>query len=170
MQLHAADTGKLVRSLKLNSPAGALAFSPNGKMLAALCWNGDVLILEPDLPKQLHKFAVQGHNPDRSGPMPDGVAFAGNEHLAVVSGSATLRARDRNERPVVVASSSKVELFDTKAWKLIRTFTAEDNQIKCVAASPDGKLLAVGCGRTNFLPGKIRVFEVQSGKLVKELD
>ena len=102
--------------------------------------------------------------------MPDGVAFAGNEHLAVVSGSTTVGKRNLNDRLGVLRSSSKVELFDTKKWKTIRTFPAEDNQINCVAGSPDGKLLAVGCGRTNFLPGKIRVFEVQTGKLVKELD
>ncbi len=102
--------------------------------------------------------------------MPDGVAFAGNEHLAIVSGSTTVGARHKNERPGVLASSSKVELFDTKEWKTIRTFNAEDNQINCVAGSSDGKLLAVGYGRTNLWPSKIRVFEVSTGKLVKELD
>ena len=169
LQLHASDTGKLVRSIKLESPTGSVKFSPDGKMLAALCWNGDVLILAPDLSKQIHKFRVAPHNADR-GRVPDGIAFVGDEHLAVVSGITRVLKRDASARVEVLSSSSKVELFDTEAWKTVHTFASEKNQINCVAGSPDGKLLAVGYGWTNFLPGKIRVFEVKIGKRVAEID
>ena len=150
LQLHATDTGKLVKSLPLDSPAGALRFAPDGKRLAAHCWNGEVLILEPDLSKQTRKFRVRMHEGDPKC-MPNGLAFAGNGHLAVVS------------------SSHKVELFGTKAWKSIHSFTDEKTPANCVAASPDGKRLAVGYGQAMVTAGEIRVFEVATGKLLAKV-
>jgi WD40 repeat protein len=163
LQLHAAGTGKLVKAIKLDSPAGALTFSPDGKLLAVHCWDGEVLILAPDLAKHIHALKVQ-QPPKHVARMPvgGGVAFAGNGHLAVVSGSL------------------QVELFDTSEWKQVRTFGRQkdekingvvaDHVINSIAASPDGRWLAAGYGRTNNAPGKIRVFEVRTGNTVVELD
>jgi WD40 repeat protein len=150
VQLHASDTGKLVKSFKLDSPAGALRFSPNGKMLAALCWGGTLLILEPDLSKQILSKQVHTFTVEKYGGFADAVAFVGDGHLAVLS------------------SDTAVELLDTKEWKSVRTFEEKKNRVNCLAGSPDGKLLATGFGVTGHSPGFVRVWEVDSGKLVKE--
>ena len=70
IQLHAADTGKLVNSMKLKSAVGAIQFSPNGKLLAAVCRDGAVLILQPDLSKQIRALQVQPFKLEQYGPFP----------------------------------------------------------------------------------------------------
>jgi WD40 repeat protein len=149
--LHDSNTGKLVESLKLDSPAQNLAFSPDRKMLAALCWDGTLLILEPDLSKQILAKQIFAFNVEKYGWFPHAVAFVGNGHLAVLS------------------SDTKIELLDTKEWKSRRAFGEPKNRLNCLAGSPDGKLLAAGFGRTGLLPGFVRVWEADTGKLVKEL-
>lgn len=150
IQLHATDTGKLVRSMKLESHATAVSFSPNGKMLAVNCFDGTVLILKTDLTEKINTFKVQGH--DNAQRILQAVTFAGDEHLAVV------------------ANYSRIELFDTKEWKSIRTFEGGKDRVNCVTATPDGKLLAAGFGVTASSPGRVRVFDVKTGKLVVELE
>jgi WD40 repeat protein len=165
MQLHAADTGKLVKSMKLDSPVNAMAFSPDGKLLAGLCWDGTLLILQPDLSKQVLSKHVFDFSSKNYGQFPYAVAFVGNGHLAVF------------------ASDTKIQLLDTKEWKSVRTFEGPKDvvitrngktgtckvRVNCVAATPDGRLLAAGYGETRFTPGSVSVWEAATGKLVKEL-
>jgi WD40 repeat protein len=146
LQLHASDTGKLVNVLKLESPAGNLRFSHDGKLLAALCLDGTLLVLEPNLSKRIHVLKVLGKKES-----PHLFAFIGKGHLAVPSGA------------------GKIELFDTKEWKSVRTFENKDDPVNCVAASPDGKLIAAGFGATGQSPGFVRIWDVATGNLVKEL-
>src|SRR5205823_1400568 len=118
-------------------------------------------ILAPDLSRRIHALKVE-EPLERTGRIPEGVAFAGNEHLAVVAGS------------------FEVVVFDTREWKAVRKFGLQENKvvngvvrdhvINSIAASPDGQWLAAGYGRSNNSPGKIRIFEVKTGKTVAELD
>jgi WD40 repeat protein len=147
IQLYGADSGKLIRSLNTTSPIGAMRFSPSGKFLAALCWDGQVLIIESDLSRVANKVAVKGYQV-----CPHDLAFGGNNWLAVISGS------------------NKVEIFGTKEWKSTGPFDWEGKKINCVAASPDGELLVMGFGEGSRVPGKVRVLEIKTGKLIAELD
>ncbi len=142
IQLHAADTGKLVRSLPIDSPVGALRFSPDGKALAALCRDGKILFLEPDLTKKSIPIAVAANQSTR-----ECLAFVGNEYLALFTDT---------ER-------SKIGLYDLQEWKLRHSFEKKGRWTNCLAGSPDGKLLAAG------VPGSVCIWEADSGKLVKEL-
>lgn len=150
LQVHAADTGKLTASMNLDSPATALKYSPNGKMLAALCLDGTVLILATDLSKSVESLKVEKHQNGYQSPQ--SVVFPNNETLAVINGS------------------NKIEFFDTKNWKSIRTVSVIRNQVNCIASSPNGELVAAGLGRYCTYPTQVRVYEVKSGKLVAELD
>ncbi len=152
IRLHAADTGKLSASMKLDSPATALKYSPNGKLLAALCFDGTVVILAPDLSKSVHNLRVEKQKEGGGYQSPLSMVFPDNESLAVIS------------------DSRKIELFGTNDWKPIRTLSVEKNQINCLASSPDGKLIVAGLGRQNMYPTKVHVYEVKTGKLVAELD
>jgi hypothetical protein len=152
IQLHAAETGKLVASTKLDSPATALKYSPNGKTLAALCRDGTVLILATDLSKSVHSLKVAKHRDGWGSQSPQSMVFPSNEILAVVS------------------ASQNIEFFETKEWKSVNTITVEKNQVNCIASSPDGKLIAAGLGRQLVYPTKVHVYEIKAGKLIAELD
>jgi WD40 repeat protein len=151
LQLHDADTGKLVKALKIESAVGVIRFSPNGKLLAAICQDGTLLILQPDLSGQIFSTQVERFAFEKYGGFPRAIAFVGDGHLAVL------------------ASYSTIELFDTKEWKSIRTFAEKTDRVNCVAASPDGKLLAAGFGLTGRSPGFVRIWNTENGELVKEL-
>jgi hypothetical protein len=149
LQCHEVESGKLLKSLPTKSPVGALSFSPDGKILAALCWDGQVLIVEPDLSKTLNTLHVEGYQV-----FPGEIAFVGNDRLAVVS------------------AYRQIILYDTKDWKQARVFEgelAENNRVNCLAATRDGKYLAAGHGVSGHAPGFVRIWEVASGKIVKEL-
>jgi len=142
---HASDSGKLVNSLPIDSPAGAMCFSPNEKMLATLCWNGDVLIVAPDLSTIAHRLKVKGYQV-----FPRSIAFVGNDYLAVQS------------------RGNKIEIFNTSDWSLAHTFQPE-SKVTCIAGSPAGSLLAIGFDEKNPCPGLVRVFDVKKGKIATEL-
>jgi WD40 repeat protein len=64
------------------------------------------------------------------------------------------------------SSDGTVKLWDTKAKKLLKTFTLPDpREIRGVTLSPDGKLVAAAI---RF--GAVKVWDVESGKEVKNLD
>ncbi len=151
MQLHNADTGKLVKSSKLRSPVGAIQFSPDGKLLAAVCLDGTLLIFQPDLSKQIFSKQFENFSFEKYGGFPRPIAFVGDGNLAVI------------------ASDTRIELLDTKEWKSVRTFDCGKTRVNCVASSPDGKLLAAGFGVTAQSPGFLRVYDKETGKRVVDL-
>ena len=151
LQLHDAENGKLLNSVKLHAWTGALRFSPDGKLIASISHDGTLLVHRADLSKQVFSKKVSAFKyEDYGGRLPRAHAFVGDGHLAVLS------------------SASEIELFDTKEWKSVRTFDVEGHLTNCLVASPDGKLLVAGMGRTFGRPSVVRVWEASTGKLVKE--
>jgi WD40 repeat protein len=146
-----------------NSSAGGvnLAFSPDGKTLAAAQSNGSIQLWTTDTGKALPK--LKGHN----GSMPS-LAFAPNGK-ALASGG----------------TDGKVFWWDVKTGKQLRQFAGaitggdDDPGVAflidrgsnpgsiTVAISPDGKTLAAA-GQTG-LAYKIRMWELTTGKLRREI-
>lgn len=151
LRLYAADTGKLLAQ----SDAGGAeprraAFSPKGDRLAVMCQGGEVLSVTADL----SKIEATGR-----------ITVAG-----WVSGVAYSPAGDT----VAVATKHAVYLLNAKDMKVIRRLGEKLATVGGIAFSPDGKLLAAAYGTTYSIlkekpAGGVLVWEVATGKLIKEL-
>jgi WD40 repeat protein len=141
-----------------------VAFAPDGKLLGSGARDGSVKLWDVGAAKEA--ASLRGHH----GP-------AGGLVAAEVRGLAFLRGGK------VLASAGTdgfLRLWDVAARKQLRAFkvletrltpgTGPDNQgplnrapVSCLAASPDGKLLAVGAGKT------VRLWDVAAGREVAVL-
>ncbi len=129
------------RYLRAFPPEGIsrVAFSPDGKRLAKAAWAGAVWTADADSGKLLQTFPVPG---------------GGDAALvsAVFAGKWLVGADTRG----------KVHVFDAATARVLRSFKAGVFALHArVAASPDGKLLAVGAGHPDV---SLRVYDTDSGR------
>jgi hypothetical protein len=129
-------------------PVTALAYRPDGKLLAAAA-HKDVFFIDPAT------GAATGTLPAAPGRV-TAVAFsASGDHFAVASGS--------------VGTPGEVVLYKTASDALpkgepLHRLAAHKDTVYALAFSPDGKLLAT-CGYDRL----VKLWDVSSGKLVHEL-
>lgn len=150
VQLRDAISGEVVRSWITGEPLSPLAFSPDGKMLAA-------------------GVAEWGPHGGRGGKVSGGVQFWDVEHARLV------RSTD-DDKPVTfvrystdgryLASSSNdgpVKLWDTATGKLIRVFPGR----LAADLSPDGKTIACvsAIGSPAKTIGKVNLYRIADGSL-----
>jgi WD40 repeat protein len=137
---HSEDT----TSPRTQLPVTALAYSPDGKLLAAGV-RGEVHLLEADSGDMLYTLSGQG-------PKVTALAFRSDgKFLAVASGTPGKRG--------------EVRLYSVNEWdKPPLTIPAHQDLIHAVAFSPDGKLLAT-CSYDRL----VKLWDVASSKLVREL-
>jgi WD40 repeat protein len=112
-----------------------LAFSPDGKILAAEEWSREFILWDFTTGKVLHE---PGTKDDRTWCQcfsPDGKWI------------------------VAASNQARVRLWDVATGKLRRTFTGFDAIIQSLAISPDSKLLAASC-----TDGTVRVWHIDTGK------
>ncbi|MFO0880137.1 MAG: hypothetical protein U0840_22545 [Gemmataceae bacterium] len=122
------------------------AFSPDGKLLASVVQNGQVMLWETGSGKRLR--AYQAISPEEGGP-------AGCLNLSFSSDGKSLR---------VVTQMGKLRLWDTDSLEEKETPEAGTEPVSTVAISPDGKTLAV----CNF-EGKVDLLEAATGKVTGNL-
>src|SRR5262249_35595835 len=127
-------SGDLLHSYKTLSAAPiALAFSPDGKRLAATCVDNRVHILDADTGKPVHRCVGIG------GAIRPGLAFS----------------RDGKWLASAGINNGLVELWDTENGKLARTFKGHLAGVLGIAFSPDGTRLA-----SAGLDGRVKVWGV----------
>lgn len=177
IRLFATDTGK---QLAVSDAGGkhpySVAFSPDGTHLAAGCNGGELLFLSADLDKieatlQVGTLsAADKRGPDETQRINGWVPKLDARVLAV--------AYSLKGDFLAAATKDAVRLVDTKEKKVIRVLGEKLAHVRAVAFSPDGKLLAAAYGtvedwereRPKPKPaGGVLVWEVATGKLVKEL-
>jgi WD40 repeat protein len=141
-----ARTGKLERTLETGeSQSWSLAFSQDGKILAAGCQkqdhSGEVQIWDARSGKQKHVLKQDKYV--------NSIAFSANGKI-VASGS----------------GDELVRLWDAHKGELIRSLKGGVHPgTRCVAFSPDGRTVSAG-----WRDGKVRLWDVQSGELKETLE
>jgi RNA polymerase sigma-70 factor (ECF subfamily) len=160
------------------SAVRAVAFSPDGKRVAAACDDGQVLIRDAETGK-----AIRALGRAMNGPLtcvafsPDGkVLAAGGRDLLVrmydVATGKELRVLPEHKGPVTAVAFSPdgrhlltacgdcaVQMWDVATGKEIRQWVAATKGVQSVAFSPDGKLIATG-GTT----GPVALWDATTGK------
>jgi RNA polymerase sigma factor (sigma-70 family) len=146
-QLWDAETGRRLHNLPdLLGEVAALAFSPDGKVLATYIYYYDKLRFHDVATGKMVKEYDQNKIGEKGksytshylGYLPDG------KHLLLKNGS-----------------ESSVHLLDAASGEEVRTFLSKGNILYAVASSPDGKMLAVVEESGNVL-----VKEIATGKEV----
>jgi WD40 repeat protein/serine/threonine protein kinase len=178
-----AQTGRELLSLKAHTthswPNSYIAFSPNGKRLAAAD-NKAVKVWDAQTGQELlslngHTDEVYGvaYRPDgkrlvswASGPDDDVSivkvwdAQTGQELLSLKKGVGVVAYSPDGKRLANGSSDSTVEVWDAETGQELLSFKGHDGEVASVAFSPDGKRLA----SLGFWDGTVRVWDAQTGQ------
>ncbi len=123
VKIYATKDGRLVHSIKKHTDwVTALAYSPDGKLLASADRNGGIIVWEADKGKEYNVLA--GHK-------------AGVTGLSFMTG--------------VVATCSEdatIKLWDVKEGKEIKSWSAHKGGVQSVEFTPDGRLVSSGRDKT----------------------
>ena len=122
----------------------AIAFSPDGSLLAVAGWH-EVVLHAGD------GSAVVGRLVGES-PRVESIAFSKDGQLLAVAGG-------------VPSEVGEVQLWEVAQRKLVRSIKTSGDSLYGVSFSPDAKLVAVGCADK-----MVRVFEVEGGREVMKCD
>jgi WD40 repeat protein len=140
VKLYSTKTGELQHKIKKHTDwVSAVAFSPNGQMLASADRNGGISLWDPDSAQEL--FTLAGHK------------------------SAVTSLSWRADSKLLASSSEDgtVKLWEVQEGKQVKSWTAHSAGVLCVSYARDGHL--VTCGRDNAVVlwdangGKKRSFE-----------
>ncbi len=122
--IHDSATGKTLHELRLpdddDGLVSSVAFSPNGKLLAA--GHSDSLATIWDTTTWKQKFAIDGP--------------VGNVNTVAFS---------PDSRELAVVSSNQIVLIDPTTGEPTRSLKGCKGSVMCVAFSPDGRRVAAGC-------------------------
>jgi dipeptidyl aminopeptidase/acylaminoacyl peptidase len=131
------QTGKRLQSLAGHTEweIDALAFSPDGKLLAWSDRAGGLRVCDVDGGRTVHR--------------PGGNAGAGASSLCFSPDGALLAC----------GQNSLVVVWDTVTWKEVRRLGGHEGGVFDLAFTPDGRSLATGCYDT-----KVRLWEVATGE------
>ena len=124
----------------LQSSTWSLAFSPNGRILAAANYDSTIRVWESGSWKQLS--TLRGH----TRPI-NKIAFSHDGALLASAGV-----------------DGKVRLWNPRAGELVRTIDVDTEGVAALAFSPDGKLLA-----TSGKDPCIRLWNASTGELAKQI-
>ena len=123
-----ANSVQCVLTLGPTVPVAAVAFSPDGKMLAVAGYR-EVLIWDLENATLSKRLGAEGNDAERMGTI-GALAFLEDGHLAVGEGTPY--------------GSGAVRIFDLQTGQQTQTLEGPAEVVYSLAVSPDGKLLAAG--------------------------
>ncbi|HYH65261.1 MAG TPA: hypothetical protein VD866_11255, partial [Urbifossiella sp.] len=147
VRLWEPDTGKLVRTLDSGVPAGvpAVAFSPDGRTLAAASWDFDRKVRLWDVATGALRHAMAGHEAGCTC-----LVFSADGKRIATGDSYGSTSRE---------NAGRVCVWDADAGKLLRELRGARGSVRRVAFTPDGKhVLAAAEG--------VFVFDTETGQAV----
>jgi WD40 repeat protein/tRNA A-37 threonylcarbamoyl transferase component Bud32 len=178
VKLWDADTGKLVRTLTgFRHIVYRVAFSPDGKLLAAVSHDGQVRVWHTADGRSVHTLSVGAPAEDVAF-SPDGKRLTAGSHqgcavvwdlaigkevrrLAHGDGQVTRVAFSPDGQHLAVTGEQEIHIWHLGSGRRARRLPAPE--AKGLAYSPDGKLLAAATG------GRVRLFDTADGRLVQTL-
>ncbi len=169
-------------------PVNSVAFSPNGKIIAACSGDGTIRLWETGTGRQIHE--LKGHSNVVSA-----ITFS-PDGTTLVSGSwdGTIRIWDTAQGTQITALSVKDKVFnylslalspdgkklaagsdqqmillwDIQTSACVKELKSRGRYITAMAFSPDGNTLAVGSSGTNYR--KIELWDANTGELSRTLE
>jgi WD40 repeat protein/tRNA A-37 threonylcarbamoyl transferase component Bud32 len=132
-------------------PSRDVAFSPDGKRLASVAFDGTLKVWDSASGQELLSVSVLTPPYPGSPALVTGVAFSPDGKLLATS-----------------SNDGTVKVWEAATGKERRSLAGSAAPVQGVAFSPDGKLLAAAGGTVNA-PGEVRLWEVDTGKEVQTL-
>jgi WD40 repeat protein len=149
IRIHNARTLELLAEFASEDWVSSLAYSPDGKTIAAWLPDGSVSLWNSTTAKLVKTLSV----PSEGGTIR--VTADGLHNVTFSADGGTLAAGQ---------GDGSIHLWDVSSGDLLMTIKGADTSIAGIAISPDGKFLA----STALLEGRVRVWEVISGELAQE--
>lgn len=171
-------------------PVHAVAFSPDGKILASAAGDSTIRLWEMPTGKELRRLDVAlpepqqqgfGYSPFAVAFSPDGKTLAGASGSnklflwEVATGKQLHQFDSADGAPPILTfspdgkilawidSQMAIHLVDAASGKALRQLQGYQAPVRCLAFSPDGKLLAVGES------GAIRLWDASTGASLRKL-
>jgi eukaryotic-like serine/threonine-protein kinase len=146
VQLWDAVNQQAVADLRLGGNCRGLAFSADGRTLATATANGELVIWNVSDGERLAVGYLPG------GPRRIGLPMRFSPDLGLAA---------------CALEGGHLQLIDTRTGRQLWTAPAAEENLRCLAFSPDGRLLASGAG---FVESAIRLWEVETGRELGRLE
>jgi WD40 repeat protein len=135
LKIHATATGEVEHKIKKHTDwVTAVAFSPNGQMLASADRNGGIHVWDPENGQEI--LALAGHPA-----CVHGLAWRGDSKVLISCGE-----------------DGTVKTWETESGKLVKSWVAHEGGVLAVACAHDGEIASAGRN------GKVRTWDADGGK------
>ncbi|OQW58780.1 MAG: hypothetical protein A4S14_07075 [Proteobacteria bacterium SG_bin9] len=154
LKLWSVATGKLLRSIKVDSDARVIALSPDGRDMLICDNEKRVRFYDVASLKEKNTPAPNGGDAFKVTPSPDG--------KFILSGSGTPGASPGS--PVLNKGGNTVRLWDAATGRLVRSFGGHATWLEPIAFSPDSSRVLTA----NMI--NIKIWDTTTGKLLRDLN
>ena len=150
IRLHNAETLEIIAEFATDQWIASLAYSPDGKSVAAWLPDGSVSLWDTSTSELIKTFAAPSEN--------GSIRVTADEmHNVTFSPDGQLLIAGHGD--------GSIHIWDIASGELRTTIKASETSIQGLAISADGKLLASAA----MLEGAVRIWDAESGILIKEL-
>jgi WD40 repeat protein/beta-lactamase regulating signal transducer with metallopeptidase domain len=151
--IYDVTTGKLIRKLESAQPAGSLAFSPDGRILAAENTDQSITLWDVASGKERTHLERAAANPQAAPAVPAVFAVKTDQRIAPIApaGPVSLAFSPDGTALVARGPDSTVRVWDVATGKDCTHLKGHDGRIETVVFAPTGRIVASGSADTTVL-------------------